>query len=97
MHAGYSNERLKIILNWIGSNKKVLDLGCFDGRDSMKIKKNGNIVYAIEIDKISANKAKKRGIIVSNINLENKKGWGYRNKYFDLTKFFIINFSSMIK
>lgn len=83
MDNGYSLERSKIILKWIGKHKKVLDLGCYDGRDSELILKQGNEVYGIERITEAAKTAREKGIIVSNIDLE-KNDWGLPNKFFDV-------------
>ena len=42
-------ERAAIISNWIGSKKKILDVGCRDGVFTGKIMKN-NVVTGVDID-----------------------------------------------
>lgn len=83
MDDGYSLERTKIILKWIGRQKRILDLGCYDGRDSELILKQGNEVYGIERMTDAAKTAQTRGIIISNIDLE-KDDWSFPKKFFDV-------------
>lgn len=83
MNAGYSARRIKIFLNWIGSQKKVLDIGCYDGRDSELILKNNNDVYGVEILQKPAKEAKKRGIKVKEFDL-NVAQWPFRKDFFDV-------------
>lgn len=83
MDDGYSAKRTEIILKWISKGKRVLDLGCYDGRDSELILKQGNEVYGIERMANAAKTAQARGIIVSNIDLE-KDDWNFPKKSFDV-------------
>lgn len=83
MSAGYFARRIKIFLNWIGSSKKVLDIGCYDGRDSELILKNNNDVYGVEILHKPAKEAKKRGIKVKEFDL-NMTRWPFRKDFFDV-------------
>ncbi|MCD4704619.1 class I SAM-dependent methyltransferase [bacterium] len=46
----YGKERGKIYSDWIGKNKKILDIGCRDG-SLTKVYSDGNDVYGVDIDK----------------------------------------------
>ncbi|MDO8610809.1 MAG: class I SAM-dependent methyltransferase, partial [bacterium] len=71
-----SQENEKNIFNFIPKIKacSYLDLGCNDGRKSIlwARKANSHKTMGIEIVKIQANKARKRGIIVYESDLNNK-------------------------
>ncbi|MDD5331748.1 MAG: class I SAM-dependent methyltransferase [Candidatus Nanoarchaeia archaeon] len=54
--------RIKKSLSLIGKGKKVLDVGCYDGYISNKIKDLGNVVIGMEISKEGVKLAKERGI-----------------------------------
>ncbi|MBI5621691.1 class I SAM-dependent methyltransferase [Candidatus Falkowbacteria bacterium] len=82
MDPGFSAAKTAMILDWIGSGKKVLDVGCYDGRDSERIMNNNNEVYGIEIMPAAAAEAERRGIKVSAIDLE-KDSWPYQPDFFD--------------
>lgn len=83
MDLGYSSKKTKIFLNWLGTNKIVLDLGCYDGRDSKKFIDQGNTVHGIEVLQKPAKKAEKLGIKVKNIDIE-KQSWEYKPNTFDV-------------
>lgn len=80
---GYTQEKTRIILSWIGSEKKVLDIGCFDGRESYAIKTQGNDVYGIDIMTSALIKAEKKGIKVFKLDLEKDK-WPFGKNFFDI-------------
>lgn len=80
---GYSPEKARIILSWIGSQKKVLDVGCFDGRDSYLIKRKGNDVYGVDRMKSALLKAEKKGIRVFALDAEKDK-WPFKKNFFDV-------------
>ncbi len=61
--------RFANVLKMIGSNKKVLDLGCGDGMFSKIISDMGNDVTGIEIAEGAIKKCKKRGIKVYDLDL----------------------------
>lgn len=67
-----SELRIKLSLELIGKNKKVLDIGCYDGYVSEKIKKLGNKVFGIEISKEAVNLCNGRGIKCSEQDIEEK-------------------------
>lgn len=56
-------ERIKFILDNIpDTGAKILDIGCGPGELSVKMRKNGNEVWGIDMCKASVNKARERGI-----------------------------------
>lgn len=83
MSDGYTPERTEIIISWIGRGKRVLDIGCFDGRESYQIKKQGNDVIGIDKMKSALQIAKKRGIKTYELDVE-KDRWSFRNNLFDV-------------
>ena len=76
------NIRIKKIVNAVGEEEVVLDIGCFDGTIGELLLKKGNKVYGIEISKDAVNIAKKRGIIVKNTSAE--KNFPFEDKFFDV-------------
>jgi len=54
--------RIKIVLQLVGSNKKVLDIGCYDGAISTMIKDLGNEVFGVDISTKAVSMAQKKGI-----------------------------------
>jgi methionine biosynthesis protein MetW len=82
MRYGYSLKRTEIFLKWVGSGKKVLDLGCYDGRDSSLFLKQNNEVHGVEILEKPARLAKSRGIKVKVFDLH-KKDWPFEDNTFD--------------
>ena len=51
--------RIKLILDLIGKNKRVLDVGCYKGYISKKIKDRDNEVIGVDISKKAIKYAKK--------------------------------------
>ncbi len=80
---GYSEEKTKIFLSWIGTGKKVLDIGCFDGRESYLIKKQRNEVYGMDKMKSALEQAEKKGIKVFRLDIEKDK-WPFDKNFFDI-------------
>ncbi|MEI6631531.1 MAG: class I SAM-dependent methyltransferase [bacterium] len=66
---GDSGKRIRILLDLIGTNKTVLDLGCGDGLVAGQILKNGNEVAGIEVSEFAIKKAKEKGIKVYDCDL----------------------------
>jgi len=54
--------RLDCYLAWIGTGKKVLDVGCNDGSDALRIIEAGNTVEGIDISFNAVEQACKRGV-----------------------------------
>ena len=77
-----TKQRISIILKLIGSNKKVLDIGCFNGYISEKIKQNNNIVYGVDNSKSSIEICKSKGIKCKLYNIE--EGLPFNKEIFDV-------------
>lgn len=71
------------IINNIGSHKKVLDVGCNDGELGEALIKNKNEVHGCDIVKKNLKIAKKRGLKVKFVDLENSK-LPYPHNSFDI-------------
>lgn len=54
--------RLEIAKRLIGKNKKVLDVGCYDGVFGEQFIKNRNTVYGIDASRAAVKLAKKKGV-----------------------------------
>lgn len=48
--SGFEKERVKLFIEWIGSGKKVLDIGCRDGRIARHIMAVGSTVTGFDVD-----------------------------------------------
>jgi len=49
---GLESKKIKFLLNYVGSNKKILDLGCGDGAVCNALHKQGNDVVGVDLEKI---------------------------------------------
>lgn len=78
--------QLKVV-NLVGNNKKVLEIGCASGRISKRLSNNGCTVVGVEIDKNSSIKAKKFCKTVINGDVEDLDDLNYPNHYFDVLLF----------
>jgi len=58
----FEKARVSKIIEMIGSNKMVLDVGCMDGAIGALIKKQNNIVYGIDLSESAVSKALNKGI-----------------------------------
>lgn len=74
--------RIPVILKWIGSGKKVLDVGCYDGFYSKMIADLGNEVYGMEANSDAVKKALEKGIKVKEADLESK--FPFKSGNFDI-------------
>ncbi len=81
-YQGCIEPRVFIVAKWIGSGKKVLDAGCYDGLLSEIFLKNGNQVYGFDASKDAVNRAKKRGIVALVADAEKK--FPFPDRQFDL-------------
>ncbi len=70
------------IVELVGQNNKILDVGCYDGTLGERLIKKNNDVYGIEINKESAVLAKKRGLKVKIRNIES--GLNFNSNFFDV-------------
>lgn len=64
--------RIGKIIFLVGSGKRVLDIGCYDGTISKKIKDNRNGVIGIDISEKAVGLARKKGIEAYALNIEEK-------------------------
>lgn len=80
---GFYPDKIKFILETIGSKKKVLDIGCNNGFIGEKILKKNNIVFGVDIASLSLEEAKNRGLKVKRIDIE-KDDLPYKNESFDI-------------
>lgn len=64
--------RVNKIVNWVGSNKKVLDIACYDGTISKLVKDNNNVVYGLDISKKAVEISNGKGIIAIVFDVEKK-------------------------
>lgn len=62
--------RIKVILEFVGHDKKILDIGCYDGHISEAIKRADNDVYGLEGAGNAVEIARKRGIKTFKLNIE---------------------------
>ena len=80
---GFYYEKIEFIKQNIKSKKIVLDVGCNDGYIGDELIKEGNIVYGIDIVDKDLKRAKKRGLKVKNVDVENQ-GFPYQSNFFDV-------------
>lgn len=80
---GFYYEKLEFIKQNIKSKKIVLDVGCNDGYVGEALIKEGNTVYGIDIVDKDLKLAKKRGLKVSNVDVETQE-FPYGNNFFDV-------------
>lgn len=62
--------RLETIIDLVGQNKKVLDIGCHDGTISRLIALNRNEVHGIDISEANVNLAREKGILAHKVDIE---------------------------
>lgn len=74
-------KRYPIILEMVGTNKKVLDIGCGKGLLSSLIQKQNNNVIGIDISDKALKETERKGIKVKKVNLED--GLPFSNDGFD--------------
>lgn len=72
------------IVEFIGTNKKVLEVGCATGYISKRLKENGCTVVGIEIDQSSAEIAKEHCIDVIVCDVESLNQLPYEQASFDV-------------
>lgn len=74
--------RIRKMLSLVGTNKKVLDVGCFTGDIALEIKKKGNEVVGIDCNIEFVKMTQKKGIDAKFANFEEK--FPFKNESFDL-------------
>jgi len=72
------------VIELIGNNKKVLEIGCASGRISKRLFENGCTVIGVEIDKNSSLKARKFCQDIITADIEYLEDLGYPSNYFDV-------------
>ncbi len=75
------------VLVFVGSGKKVLEIGCATGYLSAKMKENGCSVIAVESQREAAEEAKRNGINVIVGDGEELEGLGLEKNSFDVMLF----------
>ena len=79
----HEDVRIRKVLQLIGSGKRVLDVGCYDGTISQAIKAAGNDVYGCETSPVAARMAREKGITVAECDLEAAE-WPALGRRFDV-------------
>ena len=79
----FHSEKRQFVLDEVGKGKVVLDVGCNEGFIGGKLIKNKNVVYGIDIVNRNLIKAKSKGMIVSNVDIDRDK-LPYRDNFFDV-------------
>ena len=62
--------RIKAIINLVGTQKRVLDIGCYDGTIGSAILRNGNKVSGIDFSKEAVALARQKGIDAYRVDIE---------------------------
>ncbi len=75
------------VIELVGNDKKVLEIGCASGRISKRLANNGCTVTGIEIDEDSSYEARKYCQDVINADIETLEDLGYPDNYFDVILF----------
>lgn len=68
----YWEDRIDDIVKFVGSGKKVLDIGCGYGLISSILKNKGNFVIALDISRKMVLEARRRGLIAYQCDIENE-------------------------
>lgn len=76
-------DKIMFLIQEVGSNKKILEVGCNDGYMGEILLKENNDVYGIDIVKKKLELASKRGLKVKECDIE-KKPFPYPSDYFDI-------------
>lgn len=72
------------VIEMVGKEKKVLEIGCATGRISQRLSENGCKVFGIEIDTKSATQARKYCEEVIKADIETILELPYQKKFFDI-------------
>lgn len=80
--ASIFQDKIAFLKKSVGSNKKVLDVGCNDGYVGGLLLKNGNEVYGIDIVKKKLLLAQKKGLKAKECDIENEE-FPYPENCFD--------------
>lgn len=109
----HSNSRIKIMLGMINdlqlTNKRILDLGCYDGTFLSLIKNRDNEFYGIEASEYGFQQAIAKGIKAEKFFIRDGVNFPFQDGFFDLviigeiiehiydTDFFIIEIKRILK
>lgn len=77
----YGQERGRLFSNWLGKNKKILELGCRDG-SLTKLFASGNEIIGVDIDQSALNLFEKR-FNTKGYHFDLNKEWPFGEKEFD--------------
>lgn len=84
----FESPRIKVMLDIINGmdlkNKKILDIGCFDGTFLSLIKNSNNDFYGIDASEYAIKEAKKKDIRVKKFYFDDKTKLPYKDNFFDL-------------
>lgn len=72
-YEGWVKFRIEKIVNLSGYNKRILDIGCYDGKITKRLVKNGNEVVGIDISSEAVKLCKNQGLNVFQHDIENNK------------------------
>jgi len=73
--------RIEKIIDMVPTNKRILDIGCYDGTISQLIKEKNNVVIGLDMSMNALNMAKKKGIECVSSNADNLP---FKDKSFDI-------------
>lgn len=76
------DRRVYIAKDWIGSNKTILDVGCYDGKYAALFLQNNNKVYGIDASPDAIQEANRKGIVASVANVEER--FPFEDEMFDV-------------
>ena len=77
----FERPRIEKIIDIVPTNKKILDIGCYDGTISQLIKEKNNVIIGLDMSMNALNMAKKKGIECVLSNAENLP---FRDASFDI-------------
>jgi 2-polyprenyl-3-methyl-5-hydroxy-6-metoxy-1,4-benzoquinol methylase len=80
---GYNSDKINFILNSVGANLRILDVGCNNGSIGSLLLKQHNDVYGIDIAEHKILLARKRGVKASILDVENQD-LPFKANYFDV-------------
>lgn len=67
----FERPRIEKIIDMLPMDKRILDIGCYDGTISQLIKEKNNVVIGLDMSMNALNMAKKKGIECVSANAEN--------------------------
>jgi 2-polyprenyl-3-methyl-5-hydroxy-6-metoxy-1,4-benzoquinol methylase len=73
--------RVEKILNFAGTGKQILDVGCGDGSIASLLTSQGNRVVGLDVSSAAIRVAKRRGIQTYSLNLEEKWPERFRHQF----------------